>query len=167
MAEPKAMDLKNCAVIFRDGTTPTPNELELKMDEGNLQYTVRRNIEVKRDRGELDYLKEGDEEPMQVQLEGRFSAVKSSSGDPVTVQEFLYKTGAASAYKSTGPVCAADTIDIVVEVDQDCGTTVEDEIITFEDFAYEEVGGDFKAGTLSVQGVCNAVRPSSTRTTLV
>lgn len=166
MAEPKAMDLKNCTVTFVDGTTPTPNELEIKMDEGNLQYSVRRNIEAKKDRGNLDYLKEGDQEPMQVQLEGRFASVKSSSGDPVTPQEFLYKTGAAAGYASTGPVCAADTIDIVVEVDHDCGTTVEDEIITFSDFAYEEVGGDFKAGTLSVQGICNAVVPSSVRTVL-
>lgn len=167
MAEPKAMDLKDCTVTLRDGTSPTPFELEIKFDEGNLQYTVARNIEVKKDRGELDYLKEGDQEPMKLQFEGRFSAVKSSSGDPVTVQEFLYKNGNAAAYKSTGGVCAADTVDIVVEVDHACGTTVEDEIITFEDFAYESVGGDFKAGTISVQGICNAVKPTSVRTVLV
>lgn len=166
MAEPKAMDLKNCTVIFRDGTSPTPYELEIKVDEGNITWEEKRNIEVKRDRGELDYMKEGDEEPCEVSLECRFACLISSSGDSVTPYEFLKKSGAASSYVSTAGLCAADAIDIVVEVDQDCGTTVEDEIITFSDFTYESIGGDFKAGTFSVKGKCNAVGPSSTRTTL-
>lgn len=167
MAEPKAMDLKNCTVILKDGTTPTPFELELKIDEGNIQWERKRNIEVKKDRGNLDYLKEGDQEAMTLQLECRYTSIKSSSGDPITPYEFLTKTGAASAYKSTSDLCAADTVDVVVETNQSCGTTVEDEITTFADFAYESIGGDFKAGTLSVSGVCNVVGPTAVRTTLV
>lgn len=166
MAEPKAMDLKNCTVKLVDGTTPTPNELELKIDEGNIQWERKRNIEAKKDRGNLDYLKEGDQEPMTVQLECRYSCIKSSTGDPVTPYEFLTKTGNASSFLSTGPLCAADTVDIVVETDQTCGTTVEDEITTFADFAYETIGGDFRNGTLSISGLCNAVGPTAVRTTL-
>jgi hypothetical protein len=165
MAEPKAMDLKSCTIIFKDGTG-TPNELELKMDDGTLQWTVARDIQVKLDRGEIDYLKEGDEVPMKIQIEGRFAAIKSSSGDLVTPFEFLTKTGGASAYLSTAAVCAADAVDIVVEFDHNCGTTVQDEIITFSDFTYEEIGGDFKDGTLSISGICNARFPTSVRTTL-
>jgi hypothetical protein len=78
----------------------------------------------------------------------------------------LKKTGAAAAYKSTAAVCAADAVDIVVEVDHNC-TGVEDEIITFADFTYSEIGGDFKAGTLSLSGMLNSIGPTSVRTTLV
>lgn len=164
MAEPKQMDLKDCSVFLVDGTN-TPNELELKIDEGNITWSRKRNIEVKKDRGVLDYMKEGDEEAMDVKLECRFSTLKSSSGDPVTPYEFFTKTGAASSYASTAAVCAADAVDIRIEVDRNCGTTVEDEIITFSDFTYESIDGDFRAGTLSVSGKCLAVGPTSVRTT--
>lgn len=165
MAKPKAMDLKNCTVKLRDGTSPTPLELELKMDEGNLTWTSRFNKEAKKDRGNLDYIKEGDQETMQVSFEGRFDEIKSSTGEAVSPHEFITKTGAASANVSTADACAAYSVDIIVEVDQTCGT-IEDEIITFPDFTVEEIGGDFRAGTLSFSGICNAVLPTGLRTTL-
>ncbi len=164
MAEPKVIDLKNATIKFKDGTG-TPNYLTIKMDEGNLTYTRRRTVEVKRDRGELDYVKEGDKQPLQVSIEGRFAAIRSSSGDAITPIEFLEKEGAASAYVSTSPACEIDTIDIIVEMRYDCGT-MEDELITFPKFAYEEYGGNFKDGVLSVSGICNVEKPTSVRTTL-
>jgi len=100
---------------------------------------------------------------MEVTLECRFSAIISGDGEDVTPSEFLKKEGAASAYLSTSGDCEADTIDIVVEITHDCGTVL-DEIITFEKFAYTSIGGDFKAGTLSIQGTCVSVKPSSVRT---
>jgi hypothetical protein len=166
MAEPKAMRLKNCTIRFLDGTSPTPEELEIKIDDGNLSWTETRTIDVKLDRGELDYLEEGDDVPCELTLDCRFSAVKSSSGDDVTPIEFLKKTGGASAYKSTAALCAADAIDVEVEVAHDCGTTIEDEIITFAQFTYEKIGGNFKDGTLSISGKCNVKGPTSIRTTL-
>lgn len=166
MAEGKALDLKNCTVTLRDGAT-TPNTLELKIDEGNLTWESSRNIEVKRDRGIIDYFKEGDQEPMSVNIECRFHEITSSSGNPVSPFEFLTLTGGASAYISTSPLCSAHACDVVVEVDQNCGTTIADEIITFADFTYEKIGGDFKAGTLSVSGKCLAIVPTGVRTTLV
>jgi hypothetical protein len=51
--EIKAMDLKDCTVSFRDGTTPTPFELEIKVDEGNLTWTESRNLKAVKDRREL------------------------------------------------------------------------------------------------------------------
>jgi len=160
-----SIDLKDCTIKFRDGTSPTPNELEIKVDEGNLTFEEKRNVEVKKDRGELDYLKEGDEEPLTVSLDMRFDTLKASSGDPVTPYEFLKKTGGASAYASTSPACQPDTIDIVVYISHLCGTTIEDEIHVFPKFAYTNLPGDYRAGTLSVSGICNAVAPTVTRST--
>jgi len=166
MAEPKAMRLKNCTIRFIDGTTPTPEELEIKVDDGNLQWTEKRTIDVKLDRGELDYLEEGDDVPCELTLDCRFAAVTSSSGDDVTPIEFLKKQGAASTFKSTAALCAADAINIEVTVSHECGTSIEDEIITFSDFTYENIGGNFKDGTLNISGKCNSKGPTSIRTTL-
>lgn len=163
--EIKTIDLKDCVFIFRDGTPSTPNELEIKLDEGNMTWTETRNIIPVKDRGELDYIKEGDEENCKVNIQCRFDALKSSSGDFVTPHEFLKKEGAASAYLTTDGDCAADAIDIIVKVKSKC-STVQHQIITFSSFTYNELGGDFRAGTLSVQGMLNAVGPTSVRTTV-
>lgn len=164
MAEPKVVDLKNATVKFSDGTS-TPNTLTIKMDEGNLTYERKREVKVKRDRGQLDYFQEGDKQPVSLSLEGRFAAIRSSSGDAVTPIEFLEKEGAASAFVSTSNACEIDTIDIIVQLRYACGS-MQDEVITFADFAFESYGGNFKDGTLSVQGVCNIEKPTSIRTDL-
>lgn len=167
MAEPSVMDLKNCTVKFKDGATPTPNSLTLYIDEGNLTYRVRREIEYKLNRGSLTgaAVREGDEQPMELTISCRFNAIRSSAGDPVTVQEFLYREGQASAYVTTGAECEPYAVDVVVEINYSCGTVV-DEVVTFPDFRYEDVGGDFRAGTLELTGRCQAVKPTSVRSNL-
>lgn len=165
MPEPATIDLKQATLLFVDGNTTTPETLELKLDDGNLTYTRRRNIEYRKDRGLLDSTREGDEEPMDVSLECRFSAIKSQSGNAITVTEFLEREGAGSSLITTGGACEPYAIDIHVQLDRDCGTT-QDEIIKFEEFRFEEIGGDFKAGTLSITGKCNRVKPVSELTTL-
>lgn len=164
MTAPAVYDLKECTLYLRDGDSP-PNELEFKFDEGNLTYSRKRNIEYRKDRGILDETREGDEEPLEVSLEGRFNCVVSSSGDPLSVTEFLEMTGNGSSLVSTGGPCQPSAIDLVLEVDHDCDG-VDDEIVTFPEFRFEDIGGDFRAGTLSISGKCNVVRPTSVRTTL-
>jgi hypothetical protein len=163
--EPKRINLKNATVKFVDGTSPTPFSLAIKMDDGTLTYQRRREVRSIKDRGKIDYLEEGDEQNMSVSIEGRFAAIRSSSGDPVTPIEFLEKEGGASAYKSTSGDCEIDTIDIVVEMRYSCGT-IQDEVITFPKFAFEDYGPNFKDGNMSLNGICNAKKPTSIRTDL-
>ncbi len=166
MAAPTgSIDLKNLTVKLVDGAV-SPHTIDLHIDEGNIQWTRKRNIEVKKDRGRLSYLKEGEQEGLEVNLECRFDVLTSNSGDSVTPFEFLEQQGAASSYTSTSPACEPYTIDIFVYNDNQCSGTTLDEIHQFSKFAFNEIGGDYKAGTLSVKGVCNSLRPISTRTTL-
>lgn len=164
MAEPVTMDLKECTIKLVDGAG-TPVTLTIKIDDGNLSYTRRKNIEYRKDRGLLDSVREGDQEPMDLSIEARFNAIKSQSGNPITITEFLEQEGAGSALVTTGGTCEPYAIDVQVEVNRDCGTT-NDEILTFSEFRFEEIGGDFKAGTLSISGKCNALKPTSVLTTL-
>ncbi len=166
MAAPTgSIDLRNCTVKFVDGAV-SAHTISLHIDDGNIQWTRKRNIEAKKDRGILSYLKEGEQEPLDVSLECRFDVLTSNSGDEVTPYEFLEKLGGASAYTSTSPACEPYTIDIFVYNDNVCTGTTLDEIHQFSKFAFTEIGGDYKAGTLSVKGICNSLRPISTRTTL-
>lgn len=156
------MDLKKAKIYFIDGTG-TPNKLEVMMDEGTMSFTSKRNIEYIKNRGLLDHTREGDEEPMDVSIDGRFSGLYSVSGEDVTPFEFLHQVGKASAYLSVDNQCEPYAVNIQVELDEPC-TAITDEIMLFEKFRHEEFGGDLKAGTINISGKCNKVLPTSTRT---
>lgn len=160
-----AVDLKDATIKILDGTTPTANEITLTIGEGNLTWSEKRNIEYVKDRGVLDTTREGDEEPVDVSLEVVFDNLTSSTGLPITPREALKQLGQASAWVTTGGECEPYAVDIQVDVDVSCGT-VEDERITFSEFRFEDIGGDFRAGTLSITGKCNETTPTAIRTVL-
>jgi hypothetical protein len=132
--EPKIIDLKNCQVAIYDGSDPIKFIEMVKIDEGTIQWTVARDVQVKLDKGQIDYLKTGDEQPLKVQMECRFSNIKRSSGDPYTPFEIL--TNADSAFVSVNTDCSAYAVHIEVLHTPDCGVDVESELFRFESFTY-------------------------------
>ena len=72
-------DLKLATIKIKDGGT---NEITVKVGEGNLTYTESRNIEYVRDRGNLDSVKLGDEEPMAVTLDAVWENIKGIATNP-------------------------------------------------------------------------------------
>lgn len=165
MAEPTIIDLKNCLVKLVDGTTPTAKSLTLIMDEGTLTFEVGQNIEYKKDRGKLSGTRKGDEEPMKVSFQGRFSKLLTDTVGGETILspfEFLTQEGQASTNVTVGNACEPYAVDIVVEITSPCGT-VADEVDTFPEFRMESFGGNYKDGTISVSGRCNAEFPTVVR----
>lgn len=160
------IDIKNAIIKFVDGSTGTgsPNELQIKVGEGNLTWTERKEREYLLDRGNIDEVRNGDQTPMEVSLDFNFEnyVAISSSGTPTPI-EALKQTGEASSWVSTDTdTCRPYAIDIVIVHDPECGTG-NVETITFPDFRYEEIGGDLRAGTFSCTGRCNAEEPTSVR----
>ena len=165
MADPSVIDLKKATIYLIDGAT-TPAKLEIKMDEGNLTFTRKFNREYRKNRGLLDTVRDGDEEPLEVSFTGRFSSIVSDDGESITVEEFLTKAGRGSALVTTATdACAPYACDILVEIEQECGT-LRDEVHLFEEFRVESLGGDYKAGQLSVAGKCNRTKVTAYRTAL-
>lgn len=166
MGAPSVFDLKRATLFIVDGTG-TPNELEVLLDEGTLKWTHAKNIEYRLNRGKLDTVREGDQVPMEVTIDARYNALRSDSGDPVTVYEALTQTGAAASWESSDAagVCTPYAVDLKLEVDQDC-TDVKDELYTFPDFRPEKIDVDPKTGMMNISGKCNAVHPTVIRTTL-
>lgn len=158
------IDLKNATLFIFDGTG-TPNELEIKIGEGNFTYSEKRNIEYKKDRGLLDITREGDEEPMEISFDFVWEWVKSSTGYAITPFEALKQVGQASAWATSGAACEPYAVDLVVEVDVSCGT-IQDETLTFNEFRWESLDSDLRAGTVSCKGKCNSKVASSVRSTL-
>lgn len=147
-------DLKKATVKLIDGAA---NELTLKIANGTLSYTEKRNIEYIKDRGALDSVREGDEEPVEVKLDVIWEFLKQGSGgEPITPEDAFKKRGGAAAWVSadTADPCAPYSLDIEVTYDPDCSPT-QVETITIADFRHESLDHSFKDGMISVSGKAN------------
>jgi hypothetical protein len=158
------IDLKNAVITFIEGGAAT---LEIKIGEGNLTYSEKRNVQYVKDRGELDYTRLGDEEPVDVSLDFVWEFLKgdtAGAGDVlITPEDFLKFRGGASAYVTTDPdPCAPACIDIKITYSVPCAT-IKDETILLKYFRYENLNHDLKAGSVSITGKCNVVEAEVTR----
>ena len=139
------------------------NILEVNVGEGNLTFTEKRNIEYRRNRGLLEGVREGDEEPVEVSFDFEWQYLKSSTGDPVTPSEVIKRNGNAAGWVSTDPdPCALYAIDILVLYHEPCGS-VQDELIVLQDFRWETLDHNVKDGQISCKGNCNITQAISTR----
>lgn len=159
------IDLKKTTVKIIDGTAITPLEITVVIGEGNLTYSIKRNIEYRLNRGLVasSNVREGDEEPLEVSLDVEYQFYKSEGAEPITPAEALQQIEGASAWVTTGAdVCEPYAVDLEVEFDPNCGS-VKKETLTFSEFRYESLDFDIDAGTLSTSGKCKEVRPTSVR----
>jgi len=157
------VDLKNATIKIKDGTSPTPNELEIKIGDGVLEYTERRTIEYELDRGVLDEVSEGDEVPVDVSIDFIWEFLRASVGDPPTVEDALKQRGEASSWVSSdADTCRPYAVDIEITVDPPCGA-IQNEVILLSDFRYEELGHNIREAQVSVRGRCNVKEATVTR----
>jgi hypothetical protein len=160
------IDLKRATIIIRDGATP-PNELEVKIGEGNLTFTEARNMEYTLDRGNLDEVREGDQIPVDVSLDFIWEYLKGASGSGVpTVEDALKQRGEAAAWVSSDPdLCRPFAVDLEIQyapLPVPCGDM---EVILLSDFRYETLEHDLRGGAVAVSGKCNVTEATVTRKT--
>ena len=91
-----SITLRNSVLKIKDGSG-TPNSLTVKIGDGNLTWSEKRNVEYKLNRGLVDEVRLGDDIPMDVRFDFVWDFLKSDTGEPVTIEEALKKTGAAVA----------------------------------------------------------------------
>ncbi len=156
------IDLKNATIKFVDGDE---NELEIKIGEGNLQFTEKVNRIYTLDRGQLNDVRDGDQVPLEVTFDFIWEFLKSNTTDVPTPYDVLKHEGEAAAWVSSDTdVCRPFAIDVVVLYTPPCAG-IDDELIVLEDFRYEQLQFDLKNASVSCQGKCNKTRPTITRPT--
>lgn len=139
------------------------HELEVKLGEGNLTYSEKRNMEYILDRGGLDTVKEGDDVPVDVKMDATWEFLRAASGDPPTMEDVLKQRGQAAHWESSSDdPCEPYATDIEVAYDPPCGGE-EDEIILLRDFRHENLDHDLKQSQISVTGKCNITEAEITR----
>lgn len=149
-------------VATAEVVTILPHSLYVKIGEGNLTWTEKKARQYYKDRGILDTVRNGDQDPVEVKLDATWEFLKASSGNTPTVEDAFKNRGEASNWvTSANDVCEPFAVDIEIEYSPPCG--VQREIITLGDFRYEDAAHDLKAGTLSFSGKCNVTEASIVR----
>jgi len=143
-----------------------PQQLEIKVGEGDFTFTEAKNYDYLLDRGNLDTVREGDEVPLEVSIDCVYEFLKSSSGKDVTVREAFGGIGAASEWvSSSDDKCEPYGTDILLRHCVPCGTE-EDEEVMFQDFRPEKKDYKLSDATISVSGKCNISEVQVTRANL-
>ena len=146
-----------------DVITFLPIVIDVTIGEGNLTWTEAKEYEYLLDRGDLDTVKEGDEQPLEISLEFVYEHVLTGTGEVVTPVDAVKGIGGASEWVSSATdLCEPYAIDLEILHCVPCGTD-EDELIVFPDFRWESLEYDLSAATISTSGKCNASDPTITR----
>ena len=157
-------DLKLTTLKVKDGTG-TPNEINVRIGEGNLVVTEHHAREYNLNRGLLDEVRDADQQPMDVRLDAFWDYItgESASGNP-TLRDALLGEGEASAWVSSdSDVCRPYAVDLEFTFAPTPYTCGDKEVVTLPDFRIEEIQYDNDAGQLSCSGRCNAVAPTVVR----
>jgi hypothetical protein len=139
-------------------------QIEIKIGDGNITYTENKNYEYETDRGQLDTVREGDEAPIDVNVDFVYEYITTGTSEPITPMDALKGIGGASDwFSSSADPCEPYAIDIEVEYTPPCGGA-EIETTVFPDFRADAKEVDFGEASVSVTGRCNVVEPIVTRT---
>lgn len=167
MAVGTTRNLRHGTIKLRDGKTPTANFLELVLDEGNLNFTIRDEVFMVLDRGVIDHLSQGDQAGIEVSFgikAQKFSNASTGASGPPSMYDFLFKKGDASTFVSTS-ACGPFTVDIMFLVVDPCSSAAgRTEQLVFPNFHASELnyqeGDEFN--TVRASGRCTALHPTIT-----
>lgn len=152
------------ATLADDGViTFLPQRLEIQVGEGEISWSETREFIYDRDRDVLDTVRQGQDQPMSVDIAFTFEYVTASTDATPTPVDALKRTGEASEWvSSSSDLCEPYAVDIVILHCVPCGTD-EDQEILLPDFRYETLDYSVNDAAISVSGQCNATDATVTR----
>lgn len=133
--------------IFDGGS----ESLIVRIGEGNFTWNERRNVDYTRNRGVITEVRLGDDEAVEVSFDFIWDWISASAGGSVTIVEAI--KGTAAAWVTAGDSCEPFAVDLQLQISPDeCGST--DETITFDEFRWETINPDLRAGAIACTGRC-------------
>lgn len=152
------------AAVAEDAVvTFLPQQISIKVGDGNISWTESREYNYDLDRGNLDTVREGDQQPMEVSIDMTYEYIRTGTSETISPSDALKGIGSAAEWvTSATDACEPYSIDIIVDHTVPCGTT-QDEEVTFPDFRWESLAHDIGGATISATGRCNATAPTVVR----
>ncbi len=160
------ISLKDAYLKLSDGSTSAVTLL-VKIGEGNMTYSEKKNMEYMLDRGLLDDVREGDQVPVDVSFDFVWQYLiggDDSSGGVGSVEDFLKNQGAYAAnVSSDADACRPFAVDITIEYMPNPYSCGDKETITLAAFRYESLDHDVSNASVSCSGRCNITAASVVR----
>ena len=148
---------------FAKGTLDGQKSITVKIGEGNFTYNEVKNRVFTLDRGNLDTVKNDDDEPMGISMDATWEWITAETGATPTLEDVLKKRGEAAAWVSTAADdCQPYCVDIELYNAPSCSVT-DQELLTFEEYYYETLDHDLREGTISTAGRCNRLEAVARR----
>ena len=144
--------------------TFAPQELTIKIGDGDLKYTENDDFKYDLDRGNLDTVRQGDEKPMDVSLSFVYEHITTGTGETIAPMDAIKRRGGAAEWVSSATdKCEPYAIDLFVVHTPPCGTA-QIETTQFPDFRSDKREPSLKDSLIQITGRCNAVEPIVSRT---
>lgn len=158
------INLRNATLEIADGAD---HKLQLKIGNGNVTFDEKRTIEYIKDRGRLDDVREGEEQPMDVRFDIQWEKLTALNTDTVpTPEDALKRRGKASTWvSSAADPCQPYAVDIIITDIPDCPDDIPERIV-LPDFRWTSLAHDPKASNIACTGSCNAKEAVVTRGTI-
>lgn len=152
------------AVLDNGIITVQAHQIRVRVGDGNVEWTEKRPVIYVKDRGLLDTVRLGDQEPLEVKFDATWVFLTASGSEPATIKDALKKTGPASTWvSSSADQCEPYAVTIEIVYTPPCSTT--GEVYFLHDFRYEDIGNNLKQGMLAFTGKCNAISSTDVRQT--
>lgn len=146
-----------------DVLTITGRCLNVKVGDGNVSWDETTNFEYEMDRGQIDSVVEGDDEPLAITLDMVYEFVTAVTGSGVpTPEDVIKQRGEAANWITTGAdSCELYAVDM--EIDHKPPCNLEHEITTFLELRWDSVGHDLGQASLSLRARCKNTEPETIR----
>jgi hypothetical protein len=149
--------------LNNDVITFLPQEIEIKVGDGDLKYTEKNEYTYDLDRGDLDTVREGNQVPLDLVLDFVYEHITTGTSEDISPMDALKQKGGASGWVSSSTdQCEPYAVDIEITHEAPCGTN-QDEVTLFPDFRSDQREISLKDATISITGRCNAVEPVVSR----
>lgn len=140
-----------------------PQELTIKIGDGDLRYTERDEFKYDLDRGELDTVRRSDDVPMEVVSNFVYENITTGTSEDIAPMDAIKRKGSASEWVSAAAdQCEPYAVDVLVIHTPPCGTA-EKEFTLFPDFRSEQREVNFKESNIQITGRCNRLEPVTWR----
>lgn len=145
------------------GITFQAQKLEIKIGEGNASWTENKDYSYDLDRGNLDTVRELDQQPCEVSLDFMYEYIKTGTGEDIAPVDALKGIGGASEWVNAATdACTPYAIDLLIARTTTCGSSEGSEYL-FPEFRYDSLDFNISDATISVAGRINATEPTITR----
>lgn len=145
-----ASDISSTAVL-----TFLPQQIEIRIGDGDLSWTEAREVLYDLDRDILDDVRLGPEQPLELNAAFVFEWAATGSGEAISPIDAIKRINDAEEWVSSDTdQCRPYAIDVIVDHVVPCGTN-QDQRFSFEDFRWDSLEYSIQDAAITLTGRCN------------